>query len=1024
MIIEAGAIREITPTIFRPKVLHTRTKSKTKTTQKRGNGDNNDPNENGNGNGSDHENENGNGNGSDHEADNGNGIPLDNSDLNAMTIQQLLDVLTDIMKDPFSEKSDQDKYFRVITVITKLYPNGLLDTMNMMDIKMPESIENIKEARKELAPAFGKGFEKAEETLKFSRLCEWLEIKKGNKTIDPSRKADYDEMFKDMLFPYGEPTESDSPTNIDTLTKLKIFNDALKRKLDESERKRKEDNDRRRKERYQQLQNHQQHIQTNHTVITAGTQQQQPGQQGPQHVPQHTGPQPQNQEHKQGDGGGPPGPPGPPGGPPSHTPSLTPSESESENGNGDRRRRRHRRHPRYYDKHVALALTNIANIGNRMIQQKEDEKKERALRDNKKEMTENEKYKEYVKRIERIRIENNVKLTLTRLLGGRPTSDLMRQINQIVWYEELNHFAVKCKMLGKDEDVLCDIIINEAIQGEVKKNCQMAVANDGSFLKFDELIHYIFNIYPIKIECVRHYFDKLYSVKLNANTSSPSLMIAPFKKAIRLYDQAHRMLSGKAKHFKRFTEKEQVLMCFERLPKQWYDALMRQPIFGRGWRPDSFNSLIEKMVIVENEIKIADSVIKNPFHITPTRKGSNYFGKQINFVNATTNTNNNNNGNMNNYGSRQTNRSYNYNNNRGRNYNNNSNNRRSRSYSGGYRNMGNRNYNNNPRNNRNNNPNNRNGQNQNRGNNPNRDRSYNPRKGDRSTDSRNRKRDDQNRKDTRRRDSNRRKSRRGRGRYLSRRARYGRGRKSDRYRRPGRSRRDHDGRRRHLRGTYDVTINNTQKTDKSGKDKRDSKSRKHINQTKKTEKGKDDFVKLKGYHTKGECITCGMIGHWSDQCKNLSQEQKDEYQQLAERKRLERRNNVNSVQNDSRTRKHGKSNDNSNKNFSTRKRRDTKRRTVNLVTSYTNNYNQDDDYDDYSDYTDYSSDYSAYSNLSDQYSYEENDNHYSNDNYSDYSNNENYEDDDLDNNSNDNGNSNLEYKLQAMARSSNPANRL
>ena len=98
-------------------------------------------------------------------------------------------------------------------------------------------------------------------------------------------------------------------------------------------------------------------------------------------------------------------------------------------------------------------------------------------------MTENEKHKEYVKRIERIRIENNVKLTLTRLLGGRPTSDLMRQIHQIVWYEELNHFAVKSKMLGKDEDVLCDIIINKAIQGDVRKNCQIAIANDGRFLQ-------------------------------------------------------------------------------------------------------------------------------------------------------------------------------------------------------------------------------------------------------------------------------------------------------------------------------------------------------------------------------------------------------------------------------------------------------------------------------------------------------------------------------------------------------------
>ena len=76
------------------------------------------------------------------------------------------------------------------------------------------------------------------------------------------------------------------------------------------------------------------------------------------------------------------------------------------------------------------------------------------------------------------------------------------------------------------------------------------------------------------------------------------------------------MSSSRIDHFKRFTEKEQVLMCFERLPRAWYDALMRQPIFGRGWRPVTFNSLIEKMIIVDNELKIADSVVKNPFHVT------------------------------------------------------------------------------------------------------------------------------------------------------------------------------------------------------------------------------------------------------------------------------------------------------------------------------------------------------------------------------------------------------------------------
>ena len=95
--------------------------------------------------------------------------------------------------------------------------------------------------------------------------------------------------------------------------------------------------------------------------------------------------------------------------------------------------------------------------------------------------------------------------------------------------------------------------------------------------------------------------------------------------------------------------------------------------------------------------------------------------------------------------------------------------------------------------------------------------------------------------------------------------RYGRGRRSDKYRRPGRRRRDRDSRRRHLRGTYDVTIDNAQKTDKSGKDKHDSKDKRQINQTKKTEKGKDNSVRLKGYHTSGECHLCGMIGHWRDQ---------------------------------------------------------------------------------------------------------------------------------------------------------------
>ena len=120
------------------------------------------------------------------------------------------------------------------------------------------------------------------------------------------------------------------------------------------------------------------------------------------------------------------------------------SNGGDDNGNGmhglgrSRRRKRGRASSNYYDVNVALALTNLANIGRQMVQQKNDEMRERASRDNRKEMTENEKYQEYVKRVERIRIENNVKLELTRLLGGRTSSDLTRQINQILWYEELS----------------------------------------------------------------------------------------------------------------------------------------------------------------------------------------------------------------------------------------------------------------------------------------------------------------------------------------------------------------------------------------------------------------------------------------------------------------------------------------------------------------------------------------------------------------------------------------------------------
>ena len=72
--------------------------------------------------------------------------------------------------------------------------------------------------------------------LKFARLCEWLEIINGNKVIDPTKKPDYDRMFKEVLFPYGLPTAQDSPTSIDSLAKLNAFNKALLQKQDDAQR--------------------------------------------------------------------------------------------------------------------------------------------------------------------------------------------------------------------------------------------------------------------------------------------------------------------------------------------------------------------------------------------------------------------------------------------------------------------------------------------------------------------------------------------------------------------------------------------------------------------------------------------------------------------------------------------------------------------------------------------------------------------------------------------------------------------
>ena len=175
------------------------------------------------------------------------------------------------------------------------------------------------------------------------------------------------------------------------------------------------------------------------------------------------------------------------------------------------------------------------------------------------------KLSEYGKQIEKMKANKDLNYTVRPFSGEAKTDDELRQ-NFVSWLFYTIKHVEQCRIEKQHEQFFVEMIAQKGLSKKAKTFYRDHVLRHGYFQTFDSFIQFLFTLYPLD-DVIRFYFSSIHNLKLDFRQPL-ELMLAPFIKAIEIYEMVKRYTPTEIAEVYSTPENKYALIGFNKLPQK------------------------------------------------------------------------------------------------------------------------------------------------------------------------------------------------------------------------------------------------------------------------------------------------------------------------------------------------------------------------------------------------------------------------------------------------------------------------